>query len=460
VWSPDPFAKQGLVEFPIFTIEDGQLKMTVAPFNATMMPRGFSKTTLCNGKNLWKLLHKFMSFGLYVSESSTHATTQLGNIKTQLETNELILKVYGNLKGDKWTEDEIMCSNGVYLAARGRGGQIRGLLKNGKRPDDITIDDMEDEESVKNEEQRKKAKKFLYSSVIYARARKNPNTTITMLGTLLHKEAVLTVVAKDPRFNFLRFAAIDRDGDALWAGNMTLEQIEADRQASIIAGELDSFNLELMSKMSDLDTAPFKAIIHEKINDSEVVGVGMAVDPAISEEKKADFFSISAACMTDKGKIGVIRSFMKKGVLPRQQIDKIFEVFQELKFRFPHLQIKVGIESVAYQKALIHLVQEEMFRKKCYFEIEAITHGKTSKDDRIRGILQPRYANKYIVHEEVFPELEGQLLDYPNGKKDGPDSLSMAVELLDPYAAAAHGGGKKLDEDYYDDEEIILNFAP
>lgn len=462
VWSPDPFAKkEDMVEHPIFQFVDGELHMIIAPFNAMMLPRSFSKTTLCNGKNVWKLVHNLTKFLLYVSESGTHATTQLGNIKRQLESNEMLLKVYGSLVGKKWTEDEIECSNGVYAVARGRGGQIRGLLKDGRRPDDITIDDMEDEESVRTDEQRKKAKSFLYKSVLPARARQNPDTTVTMLGTLLHKEAVLMTVSRDPRFNFVKFSAIDRDGDALWSGNMTLEQVETEKQAAIMAGELEAFYLEIMSELSDASTAPFKRIIHLALPlDAIVNGVGMAVDPAISEEKKADFFSIGAAAMTKGGKIFVVKSFCKKGVSPREQVDKIFEIYQELKARFPGIGVKVGIESIAYQRALIHLTREEMFRKHCYFEIEAITHGKTSKDDRIKGILQPRYANGYIVHEQVFPELDSQLLDYPNGKKDAPDAVAMAVALLDPYAAAAVGDKDLSEDEYNDADDVTMSYAP
>lgn len=462
VWSPDAFAKpEDLQEFPIFSYVDGKLQMTVRPFTANMMPRGFSKTTLCNAKNLWKIVHNLTSFLLYISESGTHACTQLGNVKTQLETNEKIQNVYGDMKGSKWTEDEIICRNGVYAAARGRNGQIRGLLKNGKRPDDITIDDMEDEESVKTDEQRKKARGFLYKSVLPARARKNPNTTVTMLGTLLHKEAVLMTVSRDHRFNFIRFAAVDRDGEALWAGNMTLEQLEDEKQAAIGAGELDGFYMELMSALSDLSTAPFKKIIYLQLTPDTVIhGIGMAVDPAISDSKDADFFSIGAAVMTKAGRIYVTNSFSKKGVSPREQIDMIFQIYSGLKARFPGIGIKVGIESIAYQRALIHLTREEMFRKHCYFEIEAITHGKTSKDDRIKGILQPRYANEYIVHEQHFTELDTQLLDYPNGKKDAPDAVAMAVALLDPYAAAAVGDKDLAEDEYDEDDDMTLTYAP
>jgi len=463
VWSPDPFAApEDLVEYPIFSYDEaGVLTMTIAPNTGVMMPRGFSKTTLCNAKNLWKILHSLTKFTLYVSESGPHASTQLGNIKTQLESNEKIRAVYGDLVGKKWTEDEIICANGVYVAARGRGGQVRGLLKNGNRPDDITIDDLEDEESVLTDGQRAKAKKFLYSSVMPALRKVLAKggvirPTLTMLGTLLHKEAVLMTVAQDPEFNFIRFAAVDRDGDALWADNMSLEALEKKKFAMSLAGELASYYMEYMSKLSDASTAKFSNVRRGEPKWDEINGLAIAVDPAISEALKADFFSIVVMAMEKGGQLWVLDTFIKKGVLPREQIDKIFEYYVKWKRYYP----KVGIESIAYQKALVHLVREEMFRKKEYFEITEIAGHAQSKDKRILGILQPRYANGYIKHCGRHTELETQLLDYPNGKKDGPDAAAMCVTLLDPYAASAVGD-KDLAEDEYDPEEdMTLNSCP
>jgi hypothetical protein len=94
---------------------------------------------------------------------------------------------------------------------------------------------------------------------------------------------------------------------------------------------------------------------------------------------------------------------------------------------------KAGVESIAFQAALVHLMQEEMFRRKVYFEITPITHSR-AKEERVEGILQPRYAAGYVWHQRAFPELETALLDWPNGQMDYPDVVSMAVALLDDYS--------------------------
>src|SRR5690606_24478111 len=72
---------------------------------------------------------------------------------------------------------------------------------------------------------------------------------------------------------------------------------------------------------------------------------------------------------------------------------------------------------------------------RAYFEVEQITHGKTGKDERIRGILKPLYHSGYLTFQTKFKELDEQLLEYPSGKKDLPDVVAMCIKQLDPFAA-------------------------
>ena len=120
----------------------------------------------------------------------------------------------------------------------------------------------------------------------------------------------------------------------------------------------------------------------------------------------------------------------------------------ELQIRFD--KDKFGVESIAYQAALVHLLREEMFRKGYYFEVTPITHGRQRKEERVEGILQPRYASGYITHQRQFGILETSLLDWPNGKKDPPDAEAMAISLLDDYAPMAAPSDSDLGDDEYE----------
>lgn len=442
----------------IFNYDDDEnlvsIDLEIGQYTMLMMPRGFAKTTLSNAINLFQIVYNVKHVIVYASESAGHAENQLANIKNEIETNQRLITFFGELKplpssGKKWSAPHIECSNGVVVVAKGRGGQIRGMNFGARRPDKILLDDVEDEESVKTDEQRAKAKKWFFAAVEPALDWRNPFATLMVTGTLLHADSLLMTLARDPRFNAIRFSAIDRDGEALWPLRMDLNSLEKKKQAFARAGELATFYMEYMNQLRNDETAKFRKDFFriEPLRWQDLDHKALVIDPAISDKPDADFCAFAVVAMLPKGHIHVLECFGKKGMLPREQIDTFFDLRKIWRGTTP--VAKNGIEAHAYQRALVHLVREEMFRKKDYFNIEEIFH-KQNKVERVEGILQPRFANGYITFQKPFPLLETQLLDWPNGKKDLPDVLAMALALLDPYAASAAGDVIDLGEDEYE----------
>lgn len=449
----DPLSETHAIFTPEFD-EEGKiiaLNMRITKYSMYMLPRGFSKTTLVGvGFILYCILYQLMKFPVYISETATHAEMQLGNCRAELEGNDRIKAVFGDIVPNrqsslKWSGDIIQTVTGVTVVARGRGGQVRGLNVGGQRPDGIVFDDVEDRESVKTAEQREKTKAWLYGDVMPALPEMQDNATILGLGTLLHAEALLMTLHRDPEWTSVIFGVKDRQGDLLWKANMDEPKIEAKKQSYGRAGLLHQYYLEYENTIRAAESQKFQSsmfrILH--VPRGELIQCGQVLDPAISQKAKADYSAIAVGGMNTKGLIVVTDMWGKQGATVREQIDTYFELSQKWDCTLH------GIESIAFQAVLVHLVREEMFRKRRYFEVTPITHSKNpqSKEERIVGILQPRYANGYIVHSRSFPLLETQLQDFPSGKRDLPDALAMLVHLLDPAAPLAIGEGKDPAED-------------
>ncbi len=450
-------------ERPLFHVnynEEGEaisIDLDVTRFTEFIIPRGFAKTTLIGiGIMLWLIEYQECKFPLYVSETALHAEQQLRNVKNELEHNERLRLIFGNVKPDrsasgKWTDKFFETTTGICCAARGRGGQVRGMNVNGQRPDRVLCDDLEDEESISTPEQRRKAVSWFYKALKPVIPRLDPNAQIMVLGTLLHKECLLMTLANDPDWTTVRFGAIDRNGNPLWALMMDLASIDREKISYTKVGQLAGFYMEFLSVVRNDDTAKFKErYIHHKQPKDEIIARAICIDPAISEKIDADGSSIAVVGMTAGGILPVLESWYKVGATPREQVDKYFEF--ELQYNCTHH----GVEGIAYQSALIHLLREEMYRKGRYFEIDNISHG-IKKDERILGVLQPRYAAGYVIHTRVFAALEAQLLEFPQGKKDAPDALAMAITLLDPVAACAADPDKDLADDVYPSLEEVFN---
>jgi len=433
-----------------------KINLRIGQYTLAMIPRSYAKTTTTNAAVLFCILYLDRGFIVYISETDTHASMQLGNIKRELEANDSIHAVFGRLQpeyrsGRPWNADLIETTTGCVVVSRGRGGQVRGLNHNGRRPNWEIWDDVEDKESVSTAEQRNKTLEWAYGDAIPALSAMGNAGTITALGTLLNAEALLTVLMKDPQWTTCKFGAIDRQGEPTWAARMGFKELDRLKSSFAIAGKLNVFYMEYHNEVRNEESAKFRKSFFIYGLAKEALHKALAIDPAISNKPGADFCAIACAGMEMKtGKIHVLDMWGKVGASPREQIDQYFN-FDRLydpQYR--------GVEAIAYQAALIHLLREEMFRKKRYFEIIPITH-KVKKEERIEGILQPRYASGYIVHTRPFPLLEEQLLDWPNGKKDFPDALSMAISLLDPMAAAA-AGEKDLGEDEYEDLDKVFKW--
>lgn len=434
-------------QLPVFLLgEDGKIIMVCDDYLNIIVPRGFSKTTLMNAANLYDCLTDGKTFCVYISKSADHAEMQLGNIKLELETNTLLRLAYGNLvpsrsDPEKWQADQLQLLNGAILVARGKGGQVRGLNYRARRPNKITLDDVEDDGTADSPTERGKTRRWFYSSVEKAgqvmEGAKGEDWSqeplqIMNLATLLNADALAITLSKDPKFNTVKFGAklhVDRPDDTtmLWAYKMSYELYMKERRRHTIIGQLAEFTKEIDSAIRVGDDALFPTkFIYEPIEREQLAQVAVFCDPAISDSPDADDAAIVVAGRRlSDGALFFLDEWGGRGKSPRDLVDKLFEMHRKWQATM------CGIESQAYQKSLIFLMNEEMAAKRYWFIIQSIVRGsKENKDRRVLGLLSPRYMNGRIRHLRPLPGLETNIADWPNGKKDYADAGASALALL------------------------------
>ncbi len=472
----DPDNEPDVVEHIFEINEAGRLVMHRRRFILVMMPRGTSKTTVTNACNIFQSCYRNLDLIAYFSETGRHASGQLENVANELAGNELIKAVFGELKpdqkafeeseGGKWSPSngEINTTNGTTIVSRGRGAQARGIVIRGKRPKLNVFDDVEDKESVATPEQRVKTVEWMFGDVIPGLQKVGEvQSSAIVLATLLHAEAMVTQIESDPDWTTIKFGAYDRDGEPLWPDWMTSDEIEAERQSYARKALLHIFYMEYFNTIRAPEDAAFKPhyIIVEPIDwQKRIIATAIAMDPALSPKRRASHAVIAVVGARSDGVTQVLDMWGKRGNNPRSLIDKFFEM--HLKWYKPGIAMRRGIESVAFQASLIHLVQEEMFKRakdhgsKVYFECEPITHSRADgiKVERIQGILQPRYSSGWMRHQRVFPELVTALLDWPNGVMDFPDAEAMAMTMLDDYVGIGGSDSDSEPDDYGSIEDL------
>jgi hypothetical protein len=434
------------IELPVFQYNsDGKIIMVTGDHLNLIIPRGFSKTTLANGLNLRESCVDGTLFLVYISKSAEHAETQLGNCKMEFETNQLLIAAYGDLvpnrsDPERWGADMIQLTNGAIFIARGRGGQVRGLNFRARRPNRILIDDVEDDEKARSPTVRKQTESWFYSAVEKAGQVMDGAVNedwaqqplqITNLGTLLGSQCLMMTLSKDPKFSTVKFGAklhVDQPNDEqmLWAYKMSYTTYTSERARHQRIGKLAEFTRELDSGIRVGDDTIFPSIfMREGAFRSDFVAVSVFLDPAISEDPKADDAAMVVAGRKEDGNLWMLDEWGGKGKSPRDKIDAFFEM--HFKWECTHH----GLEAQSYQKALMFLMREEMARKQYFFHIQPVVRGShEAKTARIVGMLSPRYLSGFIKHAKPLAGLEANILDWPNGGMDYADAAASALVLL------------------------------
>jgi hypothetical protein len=199
-------------------ISQEDLRMLIA-----IMFRGSGKSTIMTtiyplyalfGKPQKKLI-------LIVSQTADLARTHLKNIKSELESNPLLKEDLGPFKDvdNTWNAQAIeLPQQNAMIVAISIDQSIRGIRYKQYRPDLIITDDIEDSQSVKTEESRKRTHD-LYSSEIAPLG--DLGTQIVMVGNYLHPSGLLSKLRTDVNLGKINGKALfvpllDGEGKVAW----------------------------------------------------------------------------------------------------------------------------------------------------------------------------------------------------------------------------------------------------
>lgn len=414
-------------------------------------PRGFAKSTITNviSASYFAIYSKY-HFILIISDTYTQAKMQLGALKSELENNEMLRDIYGELKGSTWGEDTIIV-NGLYgevmIKAVGAGMKIRGLKYNQYRPELAIIDDLENQEAVANKERRDKLERWFNYDLMPGLAK---NGNIIYLGTILHYSALLKkVIDRDGKYESFRtrlYKAIT-DGKSIWPAQYTVEKLIAMRDnpkdphyvgALVFAQEYQNepqddkdrmFQIEWLSKQYSLAETEHvwklsnpdnKGRWHEGFF-SKIMG---GVDPAISEKTTADYFAmVTIGIAKETGDIYILDYFRDRIGDPMKQVQVILDKYEEWGHD------KIRIETVAYQQGLYSLVRTEGAKKNLYPPLSSF---KPDRDKVRRANVHSSNFSGGLVRlrtdHHQFKDFYEELLQFPLGEHD---------DMLDAYMNCA-----------------------
>lgn len=409
--------------------DDAQKFMTFVAF------RGAAKSTLFSfSYPIWATVGKQQKkFVLLLTQTQTQARLLLGNIKRELETNELLKADIGPFEEDRseWAATSLVLSryNSRIMVASSEQS-VRGIRHGEHRPDVIIADDVEDLASTKTQEGRDKTYNWFTGEVIPAGAE---NTKVIVIGNLLHEDSLImrlkqNILEKRIYGLFKEYPIVDENDNPLWPGKYpTLQAVEKEKQK--IGNEVSWQREYMLRIIPDGSQIIYSDWInyYDKIPDFTYLENGyrfsaIGIDLAISEKTSADYTAMIAAHIfgfKDKLRVYILPNPINQRLAFPATVNKAKLLATTLQGN----QTKIFIEKVAYQQALVDQLVEEGFR----FAEGVPVHGE-DKRSRLTLTSDLVHGGKILFPKQGAENLIQQLVRFGIEKHDDlADAFSILV---------------------------------
>ena len=324
----------------------------------------------------------------------------------------------------KWLTDK----NGSYTSV-GVGGAVTGRGAN-----IILIDDpLKNREEANSATIRNKIRSW-FQSTAYTRLEKNGAIILIMTRWHLDDLAGIILEESEELWEVVDFPAIAiknekyrKIGDPLWKEKYDIEALTTIRQN---IGVMEWSALYQQNPIPQENQA-FKKEFFKYFEEDELKGkffrYYITVDLAISEKNDADNTVILVVGKEPSTPNWYIIEKIVGKLTPLDLIDSLFSLY--LKYR----PVKIGIETVAYQKAILYFLMEEMKKRQVYLPIVELKTGskKDDKELRICGLI-PYFRTGVIFQRKSDFDMEEELLTFPVGKHDDIiDALAYIPQILE-----------------------------
>lgn len=397
---------------------------------AIAAPRGCGKTTTTTiAFPARKVCFQQCKFIMVVSCTNTIATKDVRNLGKELQYNPKITKIFGPMKGKRWSEGtgDLETANGIHILSRGAGQQIRGLLEE-TRPDLIIVDDLEDSEPFRlgdPTEYLRKLNEWFYADLMNSIDRRR--TRVVLIGTVLHENSLLSNLLEDPDWNPVRLELCDDDYNSKFPNYMSDDDVIEVKRQFEKRGQLDLFyreyrNLAISTEDAIFPPSCFKYYDSKSLKLDRLEKV-IIIDPAKTVKMSSAFSAI--VCIGYNPSTGI---YVLDYVNDRLEPEEIYSTAYEMAVRNRTYQIAVEVTSL--DNFITYPLNNYLQSRGIPAVLELKARGK--KEERIRG-LAPLYRLGHVYHNpDCCEELENQLKMFPRAKfVDLSDALAYCIEIFD-----------------------------
>lgn len=385
-----------------------------------MVFRGGAKSTIAEEAIIIMACFREFKNCLVIGENADRAFARLHAIRREFETNDLLLELFGDMRGSSWGDDRLVLSTGAAIQALGKGQSLRGIKHEDARPDLVFGDDLENRQDCATPEARKKTLDWFTLDMLPACT---PRPRVRVAATPLHPEALPGMLEKTPGWITHAYPIYYLDDGGVptstWPEQRTIEEILQLENSYRTRGDMQGFNQEFMCKSEAPEAKPFKPdmlnVVEPQVRSWQAVY--SFTDPARTTAiTSAD--TGHAVWSWLNGKLVVWDAWGKK-LMPNEIIDALFQTQQDFR------PVHIGIEEDGLNEFLLQPIRTEQTKRGIVLPLRP-AKAPRGKLDFIRG-LQPYFKAREVIFAKELPELRTQLLGFPTGFIDIPNALAYAL---------------------------------
>lgn len=442
---------------PQFHREAWKLYSSSHPSCMVIAPRDHAKTTgLTYDYVMAEVLFRTSDYVIIISSTEEMAQEIMSNISEELHENTDLRSEFGVKKFlvDSKTDIIVEMTDGhkFRILARGAEQRIRGRIWNGKRPNLLVCDDMEDDEQVENRDRRQKFRRWFFRAAKQALSKKGK---IRVHGTILHEDSLLSRLRKSSVWKHHFYKAHESFSDfsnILWPERWTETELRRKRQEFIDDMDSAGYSQEMLNDPMDSEEAYIKRddLIPMEASDYDSPKiVCAAADFAISKRDKANRTSFT---------------------IGGKDVDNILHIFDQWVDRWDTLEIinvmfKIQVdhnpevfwvEDGKLWKAIAPVIYREMQVRDIRINIEPIM-PVSDKASRGRSFQKRTRARMCRFDKKAlwYPEYEYEILRFTGYGEatldDQFDSTALLSKGFDEFREVEK-------EDFYDEEEFELAY--
>lgn len=432
------FAHRHPQESPGFHVQIMDLWRAADEFEVIEAFREAGKSTLSEEFLLLEAAFGNFKYCLIFGETYTKAVQRLSAIKHEVLRNTKLMHLFGDLKGEPWTENRICLRNGTLIEAHGWEEEIRGYKWLDARPDRAYLDDIENKSMVRDTAAVDATWRKLNTELIPAMDKERRKIRVT--GTPLSDDCMINRCKASPEWTHASYPICAAPGvtgaevidhpqaRALWPERYPMAWIRSERDRFASAGLLREFVQEYMLIAASTQGKPFneESLRYEERAPRAYAPKVVIVDPARTSNKRSSDRT-GKVIVSRMGSTVYVHESGAGYLKPDAIIADCFDMAKR------HDDAEVAIERNSLDDFLLQPMRSEMLRRGEVLDLRPmLAPSDRSKDEFIMG-LQPLFEAGDIIlvgGKAKHQILVNEILNYPSGKRDCLNALAYIQRVF------------------------------